>query len=70
MSTKAKILSYLSKTTRYNTLTIEQARTKFNVKNISARISDLRKDGHAIVTEQKKQNGRMVSFYRLATKTK
>lgn len=65
MSAKTKILSYLSKTTRNNTLTTEQARAKFNVKNVAARIYDLRKEGHAIVTEQKKQKGRIVNFYRI-----
>lgn len=68
MSAKAKIISYLSKTTRNNTLTTEQARAKFHVKNVAARIYDLRKEGHAIVTEQKKQKGRIVNFYRLSNK--
>lgn len=68
MSAKTKIISYLSKTTRNNTLTTEQARAKFRVKNVAARIYDLRKEGHAIVTEQKKHKGRIVNFYRLSKK--
>ena len=42
-----KVLRYLSKG---QTLTAKQARSRFGVKNLRARIFELRGDGHKIVT--------------------
>jgi len=69
MSVKQKILNYLSKPTGQNTLTVAQARARFGVANVSARISELRKEGHKIETLTKKSSGRTVSYYGLAQKS-
>jgi len=71
MSAKQKILSYLSKNSTYNTLTPNQARAKFGIANISARVSELRQEGHPIYLNTRTlDDGRKVSFYRLGTPTK
>jgi uncharacterized protein YhdP len=71
MSAKAKILSYLSKSDGYNTLTVNQTRARFNVQNVAARINELREEGHAIYLNTRiKSDGEKVSFYRLGTPTK
>lgn len=71
MSAKEKILAYLSKSEGYNTLTVAQARARFGVQNIAARINELREDGHAIyLNTRTKEDGSKVSFYRLGTPTK
>ena len=71
MSAKAKILSYLSKSDGYNTLTVNQARARFNVQNVAARINELREEGHAIyLNTRTNTNGNKVSFYRLGAPTK
>ena len=51
-SAKTKILNYLSKTEGYNTLTVAQARARFGITNVSARIDELRQEGHVIYTNQ------------------
>ena len=53
MSVKEKILNYLSRNSGYNTLTTAQARARFGISNVSARIDELRKEGHSIYTNQK-----------------
>lgn len=60
MAAKTAMLKYLSKG---KTLTIRQARTLFKVKNVAARIHDLRNDGHPIVTHRITGYG---SVYQLA----
>lgn len=71
MSSESKIITYLSKADGYNTLTANQMRSKFGVKNPSAMIDTLRKKGHAIYRNSKKvSNGSKVSFYRLGKPTK
>jgi predicted ArsR family transcriptional regulator len=71
MSVKSKILAFLSKKDGYNTLTVAQARARFGITNVAARIDELRKEGHAIYTNTKTlEDGRKVSFYRLGTPTK
>jgi hypothetical protein len=45
---KTRLLTYLSKES--NTLTVAQARARFKIANPTARIADLRKEGHNIVT--------------------
>jgi predicted ArsR family transcriptional regulator len=71
MSVKEKILNFLSKDGGYNTLTVAQARARFGISNVSARIDELRKEGHAIYTNTKTlEDGRKVTFYRLGTPSK
>ena len=71
MSAKQKILSYLSKNATYNTLTPNQARAKFGIANVAARVSELRDDGHAIYMNTRTlEDGRKVQFYRLGSPTK
>ena len=68
MSAKQNILKYLSKG---KDLTTKQALNLFKIKNVSARISELRKEGHTItVSERKLHDGRVASVYRLATPAK
>ena len=64
-SAKAKILGYLSKPTGYNTLTVAKAKSTFGIKNVAARIDELRKEGHSIFTNTKKVNSKTVTFYRM-----
>lgn len=71
MSAKQKVLSYLSKSEGYNTLTPTKMQSMFGVANPSATINDLRKEGHAIYLNSRiNSNGDKVSFYRLGTPTK
>ena len=70
-SVKEKILSYLSKDSGYNTLTPAQARAKFGIKNVGARIEELRSEGHCIYTNKRVlDDGRTVTIYRLGKPTK
>lgn len=67
MSAKQNILKYLSKG---KDLTTKQALVLFKIKNVSARISELRKEGHTItVSERKLHDGRVASVYRLGATT-
>ena len=70
LSAKEKMLSVLKKQDGYNTFTTKQAQRRFGVTNISARIEELRKEGHVIYTNTKTVDGQKVSFYRLGTPTK
>ena len=71
MSTKSKVLAYLSKDGTYNTLTAAKMQSVFGVANPSATINELRNEGHAIyLNTRKNTNGDKVSFYRLGTPTK
>ena len=71
ISAKEKILNYLSKTEGYNTLSTAQARARFGIQNVSARIDELRQDGHVIYTNTKTRgDGSKVSVYRMGTPTK
>ena len=68
---KAKMLGALYKKDGYNTFTVKQAQARFGIKNVSARIEELRKEGHCIYTNTKKlANGRKINYYRLGTPTK
>ena len=70
-SAKSKILSYLSKKDGYNTLTVAQARARFGIQNVSARIEELRKEGHVIYTNTvSRGDGSKVASYRLGSPTK
>jgi predicted transcriptional regulator len=71
LSAKEKILNYLSKTEGYNTLSVAQARARFGIQNVSARVEELRKEGHVIYTNTKSRgDGSKVSVYRMGTPTK
>jgi predicted transcriptional regulator len=71
MSAKTKVLSYLSKTGQYNTLTASKMQSVFGIKNPSAVVNELRNEGHAIyLNTRKTASGEKVSFYRLGTPTK
>jgi predicted ArsR family transcriptional regulator len=71
MSVKTKILNFLSKKEGYNTLTTKQARARFGISNVAARINELRDEGHAIYTNRKTlADGRTISVYRLGTPSK
>jgi hypothetical protein len=71
MSTKEKILNYLSKNSSYNTLTAQKMQSMFGVANPSAAVADLRNEGHAIYLNTRiNTTGEKVSFYRLGTPTK
>jgi hypothetical protein len=66
MSAKDKILKYLSKEGPYNTLTAAQARSRFGIANVGARIEELRAEGHCIYTNKKTlDNGKTITYYRL-----
>ncbi len=71
LSAKQKILNYLTKSEGYNTLTVAQARARFGIQNVSARIDELRQEGHVIYTNTKTRgDGSKVSSYRLGKPTK
>lgn len=71
LSAKEKMLNALTKSKGYNTFTVAQARARFGVKNVAARINELREEGYAIYTNTRKlSDGRTVSFYRLGQPTK
>ena len=47
------MLGALTQKSGYNTFTVKQAQKRFGVKNVSARIEELRKEGHCIYTNTK-----------------
>ena len=70
-SAKTKILNFLSKKDGYNTLTVAQARARFGIQNVSARIEELRKEGHCIYTNTvQRGDGSKVKAYRIGKPTK
>ncbi len=67
-SAKDKILAYLSKSKGSNTLTVAQARSRFGIKNVAARIEELRSEGYPIFTSTKRtKEGRKVFFYEMVS---
>lgn len=71
MTTKSKVLAYLSKDSAYNTLTAAKMQSVFGVANPSATINELRNEGHAIYLNTRiNASGEKVSFYRLGKPTK
>jgi hypothetical protein len=69
ISAKQKILNALTKSADA-TLTVAQAKARFKIANVSARVNELRKDGHNIVTQVKiSKNGTKSYFYRLMPST-
>lgn len=70
MNSKMNMLRFLTKvnpaTGKQNTMTTAQARSMFKIKNVAARIYDLRQDGFRIYTNNRKlKDGRVVKAYRL-----
>lgn len=71
LSAKQKIVNYLSKQEGYNTLTTAQARARFGIQNVSARIDELRQEGHCIYTNTvSRSDGTKVKAYRMGKPTK
>jgi len=71
MSAKQKMIDYLSKTDGYNTFSVAQGQRLFGIKNVAARVDELRKEGHCIYTNTKtRRDGTRVSVYRLGSPTK
>jgi hypothetical protein len=70
VSAKTRILNALKQTEGYNTFTVKSAQRRFGIKNVSARIEELRKEGYCIYTNTKTVNGNKINVYRLGTPTK
>jgi predicted transcriptional regulator len=71
LSAKERMLAALKQQSGYNTFTTAQAQRRFGISNVSARIDELRQEGHCIYTNTKVDStGRKVSYYRLGTPTK
>jgi len=71
LSAKQKILNYLSKSEGYNTLTTAQARARFGIQNVAARIDELRQEGNVIYTNTvSRGDGSKVKAYRIGKPTK
>lgn len=71
VSAKQKILNFLTKKSGYNTLSVAQARARFGIQNVAARIDELRKEGNVIYTNTKRRSdGSKVAVYRIGTPTK
>jgi len=66
VSAKTKILTFLSKTSGYNTLSVAQAHARFGIKNVGTLVSQLRREGYAIYANMKhRADGSPVKVYRL-----
>ena len=70
MSVKQKMLNALKQKSGYNTFTVAQAKRRFGISNVSARIEELRKEGHCIYTNYKNVNGKKTAYYRIGTPSK
>ena len=71
ISAKTKILNYLNKSEGYNTLSVAQARARFGISNVAARIDELRQEGNVIYTNTKRRaDGSKVQVYRTGKPTK
>ena len=71
LNAKQKMLQTLTKTTGYNTFSVAQARARFGITNVAARIAELRSEGYAIYTNKKSRgDGSKVAVYRLGTPSK
>lgn len=70
LSAKQRILNHLTKNSSYG-LTTDQARSRFGIQNVSARIDELRKEGNVIYTNTKKRaDGTSFNVYRMGKPTK
>lgn len=71
LNVKDRMIAALKQKGGYNTFTVKQARRRFGIKNVSARINELRQEGYCIYTNKKTlKDGRKIKFYRLGTPTK
>jgi len=71
LTAKQRLLNFLSKKDGYNTFSVAQARARFGIKNVAARIAELRNEGYAIYTNTKSRaDGSKVAIYRLGTPSK
>lgn len=70
LSAKQKMLNALSQTEGYNTFTVKQAQRRFGITNVTARIDELRQEGHVIYTNYKNVEGKKTAFYRMGKPTK
>lgn len=71
MTVNERMLNFLQKEGPYNNFTVKQAQRMFGVKNVSARISELRREGHPIYTNiVRSKSGEKLAIYRLGTPTK
>lgn len=65
------MLNFLSKSEGYNTLSVAQARARFGIQNVAARIDELRQEGNVIYTNTKTRgDGSKVAVYRMGKPTK
>lgn len=68
---KQRLLSFLTKKDGYNTFSVAQARARFGIKNVAARIHELRQEGYSIYTNMKvRGDGTKVAVYRLGSASK
>ena len=71
LNAKQRLLNFLSKKDGYNTFSTAQAQARFGIKNVAARISELRQEGYAIYTNMKTRgDGSKVAVYRLGSPSK
>jgi hypothetical protein len=71
LTAKQKMLQTLTKSTGYNTFSVAQARARFGITNVAARIAELRSEGYAIYTNIKSRaDGTKVAVYRLGSPSK
>lgn len=67
-SAKLRILEALKRNSASNTFSVAQARARFGIQNVAARISELRQEGYAIYTNLRtRKDGTKVAVYRLGT---
>ena len=67
-SAKQRMLKALS---NQKSFTVKEGRKQFHVKNIAARIEELRKEGNIIYTDTRKaKSGKVEKFYRIGTPSK
>lgn len=71
ISAKTRMLQVLKSNNDYNSFSVAQGRNRFGVKNVAARIHELRNEGHSIYTNVKRRgDGSKVGVYRLGAPTK
>ena len=71
LSAKQRMLNTLKQTKGYNSFSVAQARVRFGIKNVAARIAELRQEGYAIYTNTRiRGDGSKVSIYRLGKPSK
>ena len=71
LSAKQKMLNALQQPSGYNTFTVKQAQRRFGITNVTARIDELRQEGHVIYTNTKtRSDGTRFNFYRMGKPSK